>query len=246
MKTQLEELASLYVLDQLDAAERAEFEAKLVEDAELRSVVHALESTMAGRIRALPQHEPPLDLLDAIERKLPSSSAAIRPQRSPKIVGFPWIPFARWGVAAVIAISLATLAVQSVRRSHSPLVVFVQLDPNRSTATELSLPQAAKDSDARFIELASLAESYWEKPERRHPPESAPPLAATHYSIRRAKRASSRSNSSRPSQIKNNFIFGSWTRRRVKFATPASCRPQRHEAACIRLRCRSRKPPRAS
>ena len=170
MKTQLEELASLYVLDQLDAAERAEFEAKLVEDAELRSVVHALESTMAGRIRALPQHEPPLDLLDAIERKLPSSSAAIRPQRSPKIVRFPWIPFARWGVAAVIAISLATLAVQSVRRSHSPLVVFVQLDPNRTTATELSLPKTAKDSDARFIELASLAESYWEKPERRPQP----------------------------------------------------------------------------
>jgi anti-sigma-K factor RskA len=164
MNTQLEELASLYVLDQLDAAERAQFEARLVEDAELQSVVRDLESTMAARVRALPQHEPPLDLLDAIERKLPAAPAATRPQRSPKIVGFPWIPFARWGVAAVIAVSLATLAVQSVRRSHSPVVVFVQLDSNRSTATKLSLPQTARDSDARFIELASLAESYWGKP----------------------------------------------------------------------------------
>lgn len=184
MNTQLEELACLYVLDQLDAAARAEFETKLLTDAELRSLVRQLESTIDVRVRALPQHEPPMDLLETIERKLPHAPAATAsPQRSPKVVQGPWLQFARWGIAAVIAVSLATLAVQSVRRPSAPLVVLVQLDSNRSTATQLSLPSSAKDSDARFIQLASLAESYWKKVDGQSNPSAAGPLGSRGYAL---------------------------------------------------------------
>lgn len=164
MNAPLEELACLYVLDQLDASERTAFETKLAEDAELAVLVRKLESTLAARIGSLPQHEPPIDLLESIERRLPKSAPAdARPQRSPAVIRPLWPAFARWGIAAVIAVSLATLAVQNLRRPSSPLIVLVQLDSNRSTVTELPLPQTAKDCDARFIQLASLAESYWKK-----------------------------------------------------------------------------------
>lgn len=184
MNTQLEELACLYVLDQLDATARADFEAKLVADAELRSLVHGLQSTLASRVRALPQHEPPLDLLEAIEHKLPQAAAATRlPQRRPEVVHVPWFQFARWGIAAVIAVSLATLAVQSLRRPSSPWVVLVQLDSNRSTATQLSLPSSAKDDDARFIQLASLAESYWKKVDGESNPAASGALGSRGYAL---------------------------------------------------------------
>lgn len=184
MNPQLEELACLYVLDQLDPTERAEFETKLLADGELRSLVRKLESTIEARVRALPQHEPPMDLLETIEHKLPHAPAATaRPQRSPKVVQVSWLQFARWGIAAVIAVSLATLAIQSVRRSNSPLVVLVQLDPNRSTATQLALPSSAKDDDARFIQLASLAESYWKKVDGQPNPSAAGTLGSRGYAL---------------------------------------------------------------
>jgi len=184
MNTHLEELACLYVLDQLDPAARAEFESNLLTDAELRSLVRKLESTIATRVSALPQHEPPTDLLETIEQKLPRVPGVnARPQRSPKIVQGPWLPFARWGIAAVIAVSLATLAVQSVRRPAAPVVVLVQLDSNRSTATQLSLPSTAKDEDTRFIQLASLAESYWKKVDGQSNPSAVRTLGSRGYAL---------------------------------------------------------------
>jgi hypothetical protein len=79
--------------------------------------------------------------------------------------GVTWASFARWGLAAVIALSLTTIAVQSLRHSPaSPVIVLVGLDPNRNTFTELPLRGSAKDADSRFIQLASLAEKYWQRP----------------------------------------------------------------------------------
>jgi len=164
MNSQLEELACFYVLDQLDPRDRAAFEARLLREPELAALVHELEGTLARNIRALPRSEPPVNLLARIESRLGDIAAtdSLPPAR---LHSFPWTSFVRWGVAAVITLSLATLAVQSLRRpSVQPLVVLVSLDPQHSTLTELPFPNANKDPDARFVQLASLAEQLWENP----------------------------------------------------------------------------------
>lgn len=191
MNESLEELASLYVLDQLAGDERAAFEARLVREPEIAALVRNLEAALARGVRALPPREPPASLLGRIEAEIdsrpadaapapgkvegpalskaegpapvsgrsPASGRAVPSQRAA------WATFARWGLAAVIAVSLATLALQSLRRSPAePKIVFVGLDADRNTYAELSLRGPGKDPDTRFIQLAALAEKLWEKP----------------------------------------------------------------------------------
>jgi hypothetical protein len=44
------------------------------------------------------------------------------------------------------------------------VIVFVGFDANQNTFAELPLRAPARDADARFIQLASLAENFWDKP----------------------------------------------------------------------------------
>ena len=164
MKETLEELATLYVLDQLGRDERAEFEARLRHGPELAALVRDLESGLALGIRSLPSHEPSADLLTRIEKQIdaPRPSVAVA---KPVDAAFSWTAFARWGLAAMIAISLSVLAVQSLRSPAArPAIVFVGLDVNRNTFAELPVQESSRDADARFIQLASLAENFWSKP----------------------------------------------------------------------------------
>jgi anti-sigma-K factor RskA len=165
MKETLEELACLYVLDQLDPSERAVFEARMVREPELAALVRQFEETVATSIRALPQVEPPSTAIARIEARISQPAPAMLPPRpSGRTREFAWGSFARWGLAAVVALSLSTIAVQSLRRGPSaPMIIFVGLDSNRNTFTELPVHDQANDPDARFIELASMAEKYWEK-----------------------------------------------------------------------------------
>jgi hypothetical protein len=177
MNPQLEELASLYVLDQLDAPERAAFEARLVQDAELAALVRGLESAVAQRIRALPQYAPSPELLAGIEARIDGRRATVVPLPARTVTPL-WTAIARWGIAAVIAIGVATIAVVEVRRAAAPagrpMVLVVEFDARRSTRTEVPMAQRPAGADARFIQLASLAERYWEKPEELpHKPQPA-------------------------------------------------------------------------
>ena len=164
MKHSPEDLATLYVLDQLQPGERAAFEADLQREPGLAALVRDLESGLAHGIRALPPREPRADTLDRIEGRID----ALRAQAlvsAPVVPTLRWTAFARWGLAALIAVSLTILAVQSLRISHArPTIIFVGLDSNRNTVAELPLGESAKDPDARFIQLASLAENFWMKP----------------------------------------------------------------------------------
>ena len=172
MNAHLEELASLYLLDQLDARERTAFEARLALDPELAALVRDLESTLARHIRALPQHPPSAGLLARIERQLdapaapsPAASAPSPVSRLPSSAGVAGI--FRWGLAAVIALGVATLAIQSLRRPAAPpLMVFVGLDAEGSTLASLPLGQSLRDPDARFVQLARLAEKFWQHPDQ--------------------------------------------------------------------------------
>jgi len=163
MKPQLEELACLYVLDQLDPVERAAFESRLKCEPELSSLVGEIESSLKCRINSLPRCVPPESVLKGIEAQIDGQGRA-GPSRVPR-----WASTVRWGIAAVIALSLGTLAVQRIIRSNSPLVqpffLLVGLDPSRSARSEVRLQEADfQDPDARFIQLASLAERLWKYP----------------------------------------------------------------------------------
>jgi anti-sigma-K factor RskA len=167
MNTQLEELACLYVLDRLDARERAAFEARLAQDPELAATLREIEASLARRVRALPQHEPPAGMLARIEARI----AGARPgeARPHSRRGAPlWATAARWGVAAAVAVGVGIVAVQSLRRTPAdarPYVIVVGLDSLRSTLAEVPVEERARDADASFIQLATLAERFWEKPD---------------------------------------------------------------------------------
>jgi anti-sigma-K factor RskA len=163
-----EELASLYVLDQLDAPARADFEARLLREPELAALVRELEAGWASGVRALPQTPPPADLLKKIEAKIEAEAPDRRPAAAPAgAQRFPFVAIARWGIAAMIAVSLGVLAVQSLRHSATPpVIIVVGLDADRNTFAELPLHGTAKDADARFIQLASLAANFWGNPDK--------------------------------------------------------------------------------
>jgi anti-sigma-K factor RskA len=168
MKPQFEEDACLYVLGRLEARDRAAFEARLLHDRRLAEYVRELESALTVQIHALPQYEPPAGMLKLIEIRidhLPIGEPHV-PARSATRM---WASIARWGIAAVIALSVGTIAVRDLK--HAPAVparsflIIVGLDPHKSTVVELPLDGRPHDADARFIQLASLAEQFWEKPE---------------------------------------------------------------------------------
>jgi anti-sigma-K factor RskA len=169
MNDSLEETASLYVLDQLEPRERALVEARLLREPDLAALVRDYESALARGIRALPPQSPPASLFarieSEIEGRIPHSVRAESADKLARSAGstpaFRWM---QWGIAAVIAVSLGILAVQSLRPTQ-PVFVVVGLDAHHNTFTELpGSANGGKDPDARFIQLASLATDYWRNP----------------------------------------------------------------------------------
>jgi hypothetical protein len=162
MNTQLEELACLYVLDQLSATDRAAAEARLLDDAEFAAAVASAESALSDEITGLPRHEPPAGLASRIEAQLDGLGHA-----EPR--GSLLSAIARWGIAAAIAAGVGTLAYVNLRPTQAvaaqPHMILVGLDSSNSTLAELPISEAPKDADASFIQLASLAERYWKKPQ---------------------------------------------------------------------------------
>jgi anti-sigma-K factor RskA len=167
MNSQLEETACLYVLDRLDTGERAAFEARLSREAELAALTREIEASLARRIHALPRHEPPAGALAQIEARIDRLQEG-RSRPPPRGTLPLWAAAARWGIAAVIAVSVSIVAVQSLRRpaaAAQPYVIVVGLDSLRSTQAEFPVGDRPEGADARFIQLASLAEKFWEKPD---------------------------------------------------------------------------------
>lgn len=166
MNKQTEELASLYILDLLDSDERAAFETRLLRDPGLAELVEQLEPALERGVRDLPQRRPPPQTLDRIESRIASlRDAETHFETRRKAPWFAWLPLARWGVAAVIAMSLATIAVRTLFvEPAQPVVVFVGLDANQNTYAEVPMQSKVKDRDSRFMQLALMAEGYLRKP----------------------------------------------------------------------------------
>lgn len=167
MTPSLEELACLYVLDRLDASERAAFETRLLHDPELAALAHDLERTLARRIQLLPQQEPPAEVLARIEARLDAPAAAAFPPPPARFTqaGSNWVP---WGLAAVFAIGLGVTSMLLLNRPRAadanPVVLVFGLDPNRSTLAKVRLHERSDGADARFAQLAALADKFWDDP----------------------------------------------------------------------------------
>jgi anti-sigma-K factor RskA len=165
MTPQLEELASLYVLDRLVGRARADFEERLGQDRELARLVRGLETTIARRVRLLPQHEPPADLFDRISAQLDSPAANARSPARPTPAWASWVP---WGIAAAFALGLGvtTALLWQRERAAAPVILLVGLDPHRSTLAAIPVRNSPGDADARFAQLAAMAEKFWDDPAR--------------------------------------------------------------------------------
>jgi len=156
MNPNREESACQYVLDQLEPAERAAFERQLLADPALAVLVHDLESALARGVGALPRRTPPAGLLDRIEGRLGTA-------RPPGALGR---VIARWGIAAAILLAVGLAGVWKGRgpAATGPYVLFAGLDPRQSTLARVPVAEAAPGPDARFVQLASLAQAYWDRP----------------------------------------------------------------------------------
>lgn len=167
MNEDLEELATAYVLDELEPAARAEFEARLAHDAELTALVRDLEHALAARVGALPPQRPRATLLREIEARIGGPLAERRGLAPRHAFGWGLLG----GLAAVVLVGVGFTVFQSLHRTATPehqrpTIVVVGLGSGRTSSARVPLNTTASNPDARFILLASLAEQYWEKPEK--------------------------------------------------------------------------------
>lgn len=175
MNSQLEEQACLYALDRLGPGERASFEAQLARDPGLAALVQEYEAAVARAILTLPRSTPPESLLARIEARIDRRVRPPGPARR-TMADFPWSRVAKWSLAAVIATSLGILALRLPPRPTGPVVVLAILEADRTRYSEVPLRNAGGDADARFVQLASLAESLWEQNRVARSGQSQPPV----------------------------------------------------------------------
>ncbi|MBH55510.1 MAG: hypothetical protein CMI18_14365 [Opitutaceae bacterium] len=168
MNTNIEELASLYVLDKLSAEERQSFVELLENDTELILLVRELEAALEGQVRDLPQHPAPQGLFQRIQSRLKSEI----PEATPRsVVSLPLSVFIGWGMAAALLLGIGlTLFVPSRDGldsgvSSQSFVLVVGMDSQSSVVKTVPLVVPVDEID-NFVHLAQMAETYWQHPEQ--------------------------------------------------------------------------------
>ena len=180
MKPHLEELASLYVLDELNPEERAAFEQRLETDTDLLTLVRELEVAMEDQVRNLPQAAAPDHLFDAIQQKI-SPVTADAPSKA--VITIPWSTFTGWGMAAALLLGVGLTLLLTNRDSEltmpgsQPVVLLVGMD-SQSAFVEAVPSQMPADELENFVQLAQMAETFWKHPEQL-PERVQSPLANT-------------------------------------------------------------------
>jgi len=139
-----EELAALHAFGLLEGTERAEFEAQLATNPELRVLVASLAETAALTALAAPQIDPPA----ALKERIMSAATPPAPARE-KIVSFPPLKFAPWAIAAGLALATIWLGTQN----------FSLRTENANLRTERELAETAyKMAKNQLTERSVLAE----------------------------------------------------------------------------------------
>src|SRR6185437_2138775 len=148
-----EDDATLYVLGELTAAERREFEARLTKSAELRQVVRELEEGVVALSTGLPRRRPPSEVWSGIEK-------ALGRQRKSEAVG--WGVFWRngWAAAALCAAGWLFYVIllhsrTSVKTAATvPAPVHETIAANVSpTERVVSSPQVPTNSERQLLQV---------------------------------------------------------------------------------------------
>lgn len=153
-----EDQATLYVLGELTAAERREFEARLAQSAELRALVRELEEGALALSTGLPQHRPPPQVWSGIEK------AVIRENRRGAAIW--WKIFWRngWAAAALCLVGWLVYAMVLNHRSESKTTASNSEPPPEIVATHSSptvqhpvvVPSTPTNSDSQSPDLRTV------------------------------------------------------------------------------------------
>lgn len=154
-----EELASLYALDLLEGAEKAAFETRLAQEADLRALVHELRESSAALAHTAPPVAPPAALK---ARVLASIGEQGLPAPHSKVIAFPrWIPWAAAACFALVAVWFGQLFLTTRReleglRTQQAFVDAAQknlqnqLEAERLIARQQVITFARENADANW------------------------------------------------------------------------------------------------
>jgi len=175
MNSQLEEIASLYVLDKLSEDERLVFEQHLKSDADLVLLVRELEQALEAQVRSLPQQEVPRTALTHILARIRADNEPV--QATGVLISWPTL--IGWGVAALLVIGLSVTALFTAQKAATqPVLLVVGMD-TQSSVVETVPRVMPVDEMENFVQLAEMAESLWNNPEQLPDNVGRSPLANT-------------------------------------------------------------------
>lgn len=122
-----EVLASLYALDLLEGAERAQFEAAIARDPALQALVRELRESSSALAHTVPPAEPPRELkariLASIEARRPRDAAPADDEKIIRPAAFGFWSFVPWAAAACLAVSAGWFAYRgSVSQTEASLL----------------------------------------------------------------------------------------------------------------------------
>lgn len=181
MNTNIEELASLYVLDKLTPKERRAFEERLEADTELVILVRELEAAFEEQITSLPQRKVPDNVFHKIEGRIQSQAPASI--QSP-VITLPISTFIGWGMAAALLLGVGITLFVTSRNSfngvanNQPVVLVVGMNSGSSVLERLPSVLPIDESE-NFVQLAQMAENFWQHPEQLPANITKSPLANT-------------------------------------------------------------------
>jgi anti-sigma-K factor RskA len=140
-------LAAAYLLDSLDAGERAEVERRLADDAELRAEVEAARA-LTTRLDALPEDAWPVAIPAADEpRPVPGEGATASPARASGAKRGPrrWTVRPALAVAALVAVAalafgLGALLTGGDTTKPAPAIVLRPLEPTAGEEATVAMP----------------------------------------------------------------------------------------------------------
>ena len=139
-----EERAVLYLLDRLSVDERRDFEARLAESAELRSLLRELEEGSVALAMSAPRRRPPAQIWNRIERTVAQERK--RETGAPSL----WLAWWRYGWAAAAVLLMGWLV-------HA---LWLSSPPSSSTADS---PPLTQPPDAASTEVRRVAITHEEK-----------------------------------------------------------------------------------
>jgi anti-sigma-K factor RskA len=141
------ELAAAYLLDSLDAGERADFERRLAGDAELRAEVEATR-VLTTRLDALPEEAWPVAIPEGVEpSSVPGEGAAASPAQASEPARGPrrWtvrpaLAVAALVVVAALAFGLGALITGGDTTKTAPAIVLRPLEPAAGEEATVAMP----------------------------------------------------------------------------------------------------------